>query len=199
MGHSERQSATLRYPRPDHFFYARHFLLLACFSALLGVMRWLRPSLGLFASFAVYGALHATGLALALGARLPWWRRGLFIVLAAGLSIMALRVGLFVGGLSATLGPGAPYAVFGFSATAGAVTYGILIRRVGIFELTLRELALISCGCALAADLAYVILAHWPTLGRWWLAVFWWFAFSGGLWYCDRRRCAVIDGSRTVG
>jgi hypothetical protein len=173
--------------------------LLACFSTLIGVVTVLRPSQGLFASFAVYGALHATALALALRARLPWWRRGLFIVLAAGLSAMTLRVGLFAGGLSATLGNGALYAVFGLSAMAGAVMYGILIRRVGIFELTLRELALISCGCALAADLAYVALAHLPALGRWWLAVLWWFAFSGGLWYCEQRRRAVIDSSRTVG
>jgi hypothetical protein len=162
-------------------------------------MTWLRPSLGPFASFAVYGALHATALVLALRARLPLWRRGLFIALAAGLSAMTLRVGVFAGGLSATLGPGAPYAVFGFSATGGAVAYGILIRRVGIFELTLRELALISCGCALAADLAYITLARWPALGRWGLAILWWFAFSGVLWYCDQRRRAVIDRSRTVG
>jgi hypothetical protein len=158
-----------------------------------------RPSLGPLATFAVYGALHATALALALRARLPWWRRGLFIVLAAGLSAMTLRVGVFAGGLSATFGNAALYAVFGFSAMAGAATYGILIRRVGIFELTLRELVLISCGCGLAADLAYITLAQWPTLGRWWLAVLWWFAFSGGLWYCDQRRRAVVDRSRIVG
>ena len=162
-------------------------------------MTGLWPSLGFFASFAVYGALHATALALALRIRPPIWRRGLFIVLAAGLSAMTLRVGVFAGGLSATLGSGAPYAVFGFSATAGAVAYGILIRRIGIFELTSRELALISLGCALAADLAYFSLARWPALGRGWLVILWWFAFSGGLWYCDRRRRAVIDRSRTVG
>jgi hypothetical protein len=174
----------------DHLHYARHFSLLACFSILLGVVARLRLSMDLVASFALYGALHATALALALRARQPFWRCVLFIALAAGLSAMTFRAGLFAAQRSGPLGNIALYAVFGLSAMAGAVTYGILIRRVGIFELTLRELALISCGCTLAADIAYVTLAQAPSLGRSWLAVLWWFAFSGGLWYCDRRRRA---------
>jgi hypothetical protein len=183
----------------DHLLYPRHFLLLACFSVLSGVMARLRISMDLFASFAMYGALHATALVLALRARQPLWRCGLFIALAAGLSVMTLRVGLFTAQRSGAIPANiALYAVFGFSAMAGAVAYAILIRLIGIFELTLRELALISCGCAVAADVAYVILAQIPSLGRWWLAVLWWFAFSSGLWYCDQRRREVIDRSRTV-
>jgi hypothetical protein len=178
----------------DHLFYARHFLLLSGFSLLLGVMTRLRLSLDLLASFALYGALHASALVLALRTRQPLWRCGLFIALAAGLSVMTFRIGLFAAQRYGTLlGHVALYAVFGLSAMAGAVTYGILIRRIKIFELTLRELALISCGCALAADVAYVTLAQSPALGRGWLAVLWWFAFSGGLWHCDRRRRSVID------
>jgi hypothetical protein len=183
----------------DHLLYARHFLLLAGFSALSGLMTRLRLSLDLFASFALYGALHASALVLALRARQPLWRCGLFIALAAALSMMTLRVGLFAGQLFGTLGNVALYAVFGISAMAGALTYGMLIRRVGIFELTFRELALLSCACALAADAAYVTLMHSPSLGRSWLAILWWFAFSGGLWYCDLRRRAVVDRSGTVG
>ena len=184
----------------DHLHYSRHFVLLACFSLLLGVMTRLRLSMDLFASFAVYGALHGTAVVLALRARQPLWRCGLFIALAAALSAMALRFGLFAGQLSGTV-PGhvALYAVFGFSAMAGAATYGILIRLIGIFELTLRELALISCGCTVAADVAYVALVQFPSLGRWWLAVLWWFAFSGGLWFCDLRRRAIVDRSGTGG
>jgi hypothetical protein len=177
----------------DHLLYARHFLLIAGFSVLLGVMTRLRLSMDLFAAFALYGALHASALVLALRTRQPLWRCGLFIALAAGLSAMTYRAGLFAGQRFGTLGNIALYAVFGLSAMAGAVTYGILIRRIGIFELTSRELVLISCGCALAADVAYATLAQFPVLGRGWLAVLWWFAFSAGLWHCDRRRRAVID------
>jgi hypothetical protein len=180
----------------DHLLYARHFLLLACFGILSGVMSQLWLAMDLIASFALYGALHATALLLALRARQPLWRGSLFIALAAALSAMTFRVGLFAGQLSASHGSVALYAVFGFSAMAGAAAYGILIRRLGIFELTLSELALISLGCTVAADVAYVGLAQSPSLGRCWLAVLWWFAFSGGLWYCDRRRRAIVDRLR---
>jgi hypothetical protein len=181
----------------DHLHYARHFLLLTCFSILLGVMTRLRFAMDLVASFALYGALHAAALLLALRARQPFWRCVLFIALAAALSAMTLRAGLFAGQRSGILGNIALYAVFGLSAMVGALTYGFLIRRVGIFDLTLRELALISCACTLAADTAYVTLARTPSLGRSWLAVLWWFAFSGGLWYCDRRRSAIFVPSGT--
>jgi MFS-type transporter involved in bile tolerance (Atg22 family) len=81
--------------------------------------------------------------------------------------------------------------VLGLSAVIGALAYGILIRLFGFVELTIGSLALIAAACMLAAFVAFFTLAHSHSLGRWWLAVLWWFAFSGGLWFCDRRRNAV--------
>jgi hypothetical protein len=175
-----------------HFFYARHFLLLAGFSVVVAVMTRLHLLTDLNVCFAAYGALHASALILAVRVTQSLWRRCLFVVIAAALSVMALRMGIFGGHLSGTLpGNAALYMVLGFSAVIGALAYGILIRRFWLVELTVGGLALISVGCMLAAFVAFYTLAHSHSLGRWWLAVLWWYAFSGGLWFCDRRQNAV--------
>jgi hypothetical protein len=82
------------------------------------------------------------------------------------------------------------YAVLAICTVTGAVSYGILMRLLGVYELTPDSLAVISVGCTLAMYVAFFTLTHAQFLGRWWLAVLWWFAFSGGLWYCDRRQNA---------
>jgi len=175
-----------------HFLYARQFLLLACFSVLLAVTTRLHLLTDLIVCFAVYGALHAAALVLTLRARQPAWRSCLFIFGAAALSVMTLHVGMFGGRFSGALSANAAiYAVLGFSAVTGVVAYGILIRLFGIYGLTLMQLAVISLACLLATYVAFFTLTHSHSLGRWWLAVWWWYAFSGGLWYCDRRQNAV--------
>jgi hypothetical protein len=175
-----------------HLFYARHFLLLAGFSVSVAVASRLRLLTELNVSFAVYGALHAAALILSVRARQPPWRRCLFVAVAAALSVMSLRIGMVGGRLSGTLpGNAALYVVLGFSAATGALTYGILIRLFGLVNLTMGGLALIAASCVLAACVALFSLAHSHSLGRWWLAVLWWCAFSGGLWFCDRRLDAV--------
>jgi hypothetical protein len=35
---------------------------------------------------------------------------------------------------------------------------------------------------------------YFHVLGPWWLAVLWWHAFSGALWYCDRRHQRAMQG-----
>jgi hypothetical protein len=176
-----------------HFFYARHFLLLAGFSIVVAVMTWLHLLTDLNACFAVYGALHASALVLAIRAIQSLWRGCLFVAIAAALSIMALRVGLLGGHLSAALpGNAALYVVLGFSAATGALAYGISIRLFGFAELTLGGLALIAAGCVLAAFVALFTLSHSHSIGRWWLAVLWWYAFSIGLWFCDRPSLGKI-------
>jgi FtsH-binding integral membrane protein len=62
-----------------------------------------------------------------------------------------------------------------------------LIRLSGIYALTIGQLAAIAAGCVLAAYVSLFTASHSPFLGPWWLAVLWWFTFSGGLWYFDRR------------
>jgi hypothetical protein len=178
------------------FLYSRHFLLLICLSALLAVTP--RPHLpsDLDASFALYGALHASALMLTLRARRPIWRKCLFVIVAAGLSVTALRAGILGRHLSVMFtGNAGLYAALGFSALAGAVTYGILIRLFGISLITLGSLAAISLGCVLAAFVALFTGSHFHFLGPWWLATLWWLAFSGGLWYFDQRRSRSTSGT----
>lgn len=178
------------------FLYARHFRLLACCSALVAAMSLLRLPSNIFASFALYGALHASALIFALRVPQPLGRRSLFIVMAAALSAMTPRVGLFTGQVfGAVPGNMAFYAALGLSAGMGAVAYGILIRWLGIYRLDLSGLAVISMGCVLSTCLAYVTMAHGRWLGPWWLAVLWWHAFSGGLWYLDSCGRGRTDAS----
>jgi hypothetical protein len=172
----------------DHFLYPRHFLLLTCFSVLLVVLSRLHFLTDLSVSFALYGALHASALVLALRARHPMGQRCLFIAIAAGLSVLTLNVGVFGMHLTGTL-PGnvGLYTVIGFTALMGAVSYGVLIRIFRMYGLNSGSIGVIAVGCALATYVAAYMLAHSHLLGRWWLAVLWWYAFSGGLWYRDRR------------
>jgi hypothetical protein len=183
VGHSGRQSADLR------VLYPRHFSLLACFSILSAVMTRLPVSNDLSVSFALYGALHASALVLSLRAPQPIARNCLFVVIAAGLCVITLRVGMvgrhLFGALPGNLGI---YTALALATITGALTYGLLIRLCGIFPMTLVSLGAISLGCMSATFLALFTAGplHFP--GPWWLAVLWWHAYSGGVWYVDRRQ-----------
>ena len=188
VGYSQRQNSDLRLDLLDRFRYRLHFLMLACFGALLIAMAKLHFATNVSVTFALYGALHASALVIALRDHHPISRNCIFIAAAAGLSAMTLHVGIAT---AHWLGPGrgnvALYAALGFSAVTGAATYGVLIRVCGIYELTARALAVICLSCLLAAYAAIVTLAHFRFLGQWWLAVLWWYAFSGCLWYLDNH------------
>jgi hypothetical protein len=140
--------------------------------------------------------MHASALAFALRVRQPLWGKCLFIVAAAGVSLAALRVGMGEMQLSETLAPGTLpgyavlYSAAGVTAVTGAVAYGILIRLFGMYVLTMGSLVMVALGCLLTTCVALFILIHAQALGRWWLAVLWWYAFSGGLWYYDHRQSA---------
>jgi hypothetical protein len=168
--------------------YLRHFLLLGAFGVALAVISRLHLLSNLDATFALYGAFHAAALVLSLGGRRSAWRQCLFIVVAAALCVLTLHVGIWIMHLLGRL-PGnvGLYTALGVAAWTGAVTYGISVRLWGIRRLKPRSLALIGLACAVATYAAFLSLAHLHSLGRWWLAVLWWFAFSGGLWYYDRR------------
>jgi hypothetical protein len=172
----------------DHFRYPRHFLLLTCFSIFLSVMSRLHVLSDLSVSFALYGALHASALVLSVRAGYPIGQKFLFVAIAAGLSALTLHVGIVGIHLTGTLpGNAGLYTVIGFSALTGAVSYGVLIRIFRTFELNAVSIAVIAVGCTLATYIAAYTLAHSHFLGRWWLALLWWYAFSAGLWYYDRR------------
>jgi hypothetical protein len=168
--------------------YPLHFALLACCGVLLIALTRLHLATPLSFSFALYGALHAAALIAALRARHPIWRKCLFIAAAAALSAATFRCGIIAGQLlGASRGNAALYAVPGLSAATGAAAYGVLIHLSGIYGLTARSLAVICVTCMLATCAAFFTLTRFHSLGRWWLAVLWWYAFSGGLWYFDKR------------
>jgi hypothetical protein len=197
VGYSEGQSSDLGPASLDHFRYPLHFSLLTCFGLLLVAMTQLHLATDLSHSFALYGALHAAALVIALRAHHPIWRKCLFIAAAAALSAMTLRCGIIAGQLLGTShGNAALYAVLGLSAATGAAAYAALIHLSGIYELTSRSLAVLCVSCMLATCAAFFTLTRFHFLGRWWLAVMWWCAFSGGLWYFDKRNRSAVPGRR---
>jgi len=172
----------------SHFLYLRHFVCLTCFSVLVGLTAHLPLADNVPLSFALYGGLHAVALSLALRARQPLWRRVLFVGVAAAISVLTLRSGLIALQLLGNLtGNSRLYAALGFASMMGALAYGILIRQLIVYPLPASALVVISVGCVAAAYVGFFALAHGHALGRWWLAVLWWYAFSAGLWYFDRR------------
>jgi hypothetical protein len=171
-----------------HFSYPRHFLLLACFSVVAASLTQRHFLNDLSISFALYGALHALALTLALRERQANWRKVLFIALAASLSVMILRVGIWgVQFFKQFPGHIGFYGLIGMSGAIGAAAYAALIRRLGFYPLPLAAFAFIALGCMLATVVAALALGHFQSLGRWWLATLWWFAFSGGIYFCDLR------------
>jgi hypothetical protein len=190
VGHIERQSSDLRrHPDPvsKGLRYPRHFLLLACFSVLIGVMSRLLPTGDLSISFALYGALHAFALVLTVRGHSTIWGKCLFIAFAAALCVLTFRFGAAARELfGAVPGNFAFYSLLGLSSIIGAASYAILIRLSGLYVLTIAEIAAIAAGCMLAAFTGVLTASHFHALGAWWFAILWWFTFSGGLWYFDR-------------
>ncbi len=169
--------------------YSRHFAALGCCGIVAALIARLHILPTAAEYFACAGAFHATAVVIALSSPTPFWRKGLFVAMAAGLCVLTYRAGIAGRSLTeAFAGSSGWYWPLGFSAVAGAVAYGISMRRVlGIHTLTARSLAAIAVGCLLATFLAAFSAVKIPGLGVWWLAVLWWFAFSGGLWYFDTR------------
>jgi len=179
----------------DRLDYSRHFLWLACFSVALAASSGWHLIVLPLPSFLSYGALHAAALVLALRMPRSIGRQCLFIAGSAALSAGTLGVIMlgrhFVGGLP---GNGGILALLGLSSVTGALSYGVLIRICWMPRLRAVALTAISLGCMLATLLAFFTLNHVALFGRWWLAVAWWFAFSGGLWSCERWQSRASAG-----
>ncbi|MEP6883561.1 MAG: hypothetical protein ABJC66_02315 [Gammaproteobacteria bacterium] len=164
-------------------------MLLTCFGAAAAVATRLWPANDVSLSFALYGALHALALVLGLRTRQTLWRMALFIGVAAALSVLTLQAGFMAFKWFANLpGNSGLYAALGFAAMLGALAYGLSIRQFKMYEFPAGSMMLISLGCVAAEYGALFTLAHFHALGRWWLAVLWWYAFSAGLWYHEHPR-----------
>ncbi len=170
-----------------HFNYTRHFGVLGVATVVLFLLgHWDLLSDSLLASFAINGALHALSLTLALRSTQGNPRKLLFIGLAAALSIFTMYVGI-VGLVLFAVVPGNErlYVVLDLCSLSGAITYGLLIRMFWIRKFSPRRILAVSFLCVLATSLAFFARAYSDTLGSWWLAAAWWFAFSGALWFFD--------------
>jgi hypothetical protein len=167
--------------------YSRHFSLLSAFAALTCVLGRASFPATLSVAFAFYGALHAAALILSVRTPPAAVRSISFIVVAAALSALMFNLGILGTHLVSRLPSGiGSYAVLGIASALGAVSYGVSLRVFGLYRLTGAALAAISLVCATACGLALLSLTLAPFLGPWWLAVVWWYAFSGGLWLCRR-------------
>lgn len=174
--------------------FKRHFLLLAAAALLIAVVNvsnlFHEP---LLPSFALYGALHALTLVLAIPApRLVAWRKVLFVGCAAALNVAVLYAGIIsleaLGNIMAAL---RLYLALSICALFGAMAYGFLIRFFWFPALRPRAIAQIALGCMAAAVVGMGIQNLTLPFGNWWLVAVWWLAFSGGLWGADRRAHAL--------
>ena len=176
-----------------HFYYGRHFSLLAVAALILLLLsRGAHFSEPFLPTFAITGALHASALVFSLRARDVLWRKGVFIALAAGFSVFALYVGILALELFAVL-PSYErlYLALGLCALSGAITYGGLVRLFFMPKLSSRAILAIAFFSVFAVFVGFFARSHFPFLGDWWLAAVWWSAFSGGLWYLDTQRSVI--------
>jgi hypothetical protein len=169
-------------------FYTPHFMLLACVAALLALTNRWNSAPGAVAAFGVYGALHASMVAVTLRASQPLWRKLLFVAIASSLSMLSVTLSYFASRLIGRLpGMAGSALLLALSSGLGAASYTILVQRYFAADLARRALVSITLGCVLAT-LAVFLSGIYLQGGALWFAAFWWFAFSTGLWYCDRQR-----------
>jgi hypothetical protein len=171
----------------NHFFYRRHFGMLAV--GIIGIFllsHWDLLKDQILITFAINGAVHASSLVLNLRTPSTWVRRLLFVALAAALSMVTLYIGIVGLVLFAVL-PATErlYFVLGLCAVSGAITYASLIRLFWLKKLPPRSILAMAVGCMFAVFVGFFARTHFEALDGWALAGAWWFAFSGGLWYFD--------------
>jgi hypothetical protein len=182
--------------------YRRHVELVATAAIAIAATRSFNARASLALAFACYGALHAATIALSLRPR-PTLGRALAFLAAAALESGGLaRLGWvavpFLGGDAAS----AALLVVAASAFAGALGYGVLLRFLLRYPLGVAPLVTMALACALAAGAALALARRFPAGGSTWLAILWWFAFSGGLCVVASRHtraaagCAGASGRR---
>jgi hypothetical protein len=178
---------------PAPLKFSRHFLLLAAAVIVIVALNALHPfSEPFLPSFAIYGALHAAAVAVAIQTPHSLPRKGLFIVLAAALNVAVLYAGIIsLEGLGKAFAPLRLHIALSVCSLFGAIAYGLLIRACWWPTLRPRAIAQIAFGCLLATAGALWIENLAVTVGTWSLAAVWWFAFSLGLWRVDRRANAL--------
>jgi hypothetical protein len=176
------------------FNHARHVALLGSLTAAL-VIAGPRAGSGISLDFALFGALHAIVLALSVepGAGISALRRAGFVAASALLAWVIARLALLGWRAAAGLGESAtPFILLAAASGLGAVAYGLSIRRLlanfswaGGSAVKWLGAAAFGCAAGVLAGFALARAFHGAALS--WLAIPWWLAFSGTLWYIDAK------------
>lgn len=162
--------------------------LAVAFAALLGYGRLPGGQELVLGNFALYGALHALCVSVALGPGPSLIRRALFILLAAVADVGVMYLGIFaVGSFAYLLAAGALYAALGLCALAGALVYGLLLRGLLLPSLRPRRIVQIAAGCVAASVLVQAAGRLHDAGQVVWMVGAWWLAFSSGLWLVHGR------------
>jgi hypothetical protein len=172
--------------------FKRHFAALGAAVAII-ILATAAQLFGdhLLLSFALYGALHALALSIAIAGQVPL-KRPLFVVLAALLNVAVMYEGIYVFGALQVLAQSARlHTTLGLCAFSGALAYGFLIRGFWFNRFSPRRIAQLAIGCLIASQLALFATDFALVLGNWWFVTVWWFAYSAGLWIINRRTDAL--------
>ncbi len=172
--------------------YPRHFTVLTCMAAVLAIANHGLAGQGLVASFGLFGALHATAMALSVRGTPGRHSRWLFVASGAFLSMLSAassRVANRSAGEMPVLT--SPAVLLGLSSGLGAFGYAILLRTCLGIQVAATEMLGISLGCV-AVTWGVFKSGFYLQGGAVCVAVTWWFAFSIGLWLSDRRRASAI-------
>lgn len=172
--------------------YARHFgLLTVGIVVVAGTGSW-RPAMGLMASYGVYGALHATLLAVSVREAGSRWHRPCFVAAGALLCMLnvalTLRLALMLNGVGSMGGA----LLLAAAAGGGAAAYTVLFGRFFAIHVAPRTVMSIALGCS-AATLAVFVSPWRASAGGFAVAAAWWIALSTGLWWHDAVRRKTSD------
>jgi hypothetical protein len=161
--------------------YARHFTLLASAAAVLAASRGLAAH-GPMVSFAVYGAVHASTIVVALRTAPAMWRALSFVAIAAALSTLSALFSVTGSHFLTLPGTAAPCLLLTLSSGLGAACYASLIRYFWMPSLTFRAGVCLTFSCMAATIAAFLIAVFFLNgAGGLWFALWWWCAFSVSL------------------
>jgi len=161
-------------------------MLACCTFALVIAAPWSR-TLGLLASFGLYGFMHSSTVVLALRDRNPVTVKLVFVAVSVLLSMGAVWLGFLVSRvLGDQFGIRTPAVSLVFTSGLGALCYLALIRTFWARHLPAAALIAIPLCCASATLAALELSSFLHAASRLWFAMIWWYVFSIALRHFDQ-------------